>query len=405
MIYKGLIVKHTFLQFTYIVSICLCSVSNADIEFDVWKDGFKREVLAKGIKPSVFEQALGNVEYDPEIIKLDADQPEFTRNIWTYLDNAISNRRIQKGKALLKEYRNLFNQIESEYGVQREILVAIWAMESDYGRNYGNKNVIRSLATLAYHGKRSEFAHTELLYALNIIQNQKINPKRLIGSWAGAMGQPQFMPSSFIRYSVDQNKDGKRDLWKTVPDVLASIANFLAQSGWREGEHWGVEVKLPKPFDWRLNSSSYEMRFIQWRQLGVLRANAKPFEYPQRQASLFIPAGRFGPIFLVTHNFNVIKKYNNSSSYSLAVGLLSQLLAGKEGVHIAWPRENQALSRIQIEEIQRLLSRQGHNSGKIDGKIGAKTREAIRTWQLEQGLAGDGFASTDLLLLLRNGNE
>lgn len=374
----------------------------ADLGFASWRDSFRKIALSKGILPSVFDQSLSNVEYDPSVIKLDSHQPEFTRNIWHYLDNAVSSQRLKKGQHLIEKYKQLFDSIEEEYGVQREVIVAIWAVESDFGKNYGNKQVLRSLATLAYHGKRAEFAQTELLHALEIIQFNKIKPETLVGSWAGAMGQPQFMPSSFVRYAVDQDGDGGIDLWKSVPDVLASIANFLHQSGWRKDENWGVEVSLPKPFDWKLNSSNYELRFIQWKQQGIHTITGKPFSYPQRQASLFIPAGRFGPVFLVTHNFKVIKHYNKSTSYSMAVALLSQLLAGKEGIQIAWPRDDKALSRDQIEQIQRLLNAKGHDSGKVDGKIGSKTREAIRTWQLEQGLAGDGYASQNLLLLLKS---
>ena len=379
----------------------LDSSAYADIEFDSWKARFRQEAIRQGILPAVFDRSIGPIALDPDIIKLDSNQPEFTRHIWTYFDNAISPKRLQKGKKLLQKYRQLFDKLEKQYGVQREILVAIWAMESDFGRNYGNKNVLRSLATLAYHGKRANFAQQELLNALRMIQNKKITPESMIGSWAGAMGQPQFMPSSFLRYAVDYDQDGVIDLWKSVPDVLASMANFLAQSGWRRNEGWGVEVKLPKPFDWRLNSAAYELRFIQWKQLGVSAANGKPYLSPNRLAHLLIPAGRFGPIFLVTHNFDVIKQYNKSTSYALAVAHLSQLLTNGEGFQIAWPRGNKALSREQIVEIQRQLQRAGHDPGGIDGKIGEKTREAIRTWQIENGLAGDGYANKNLLEQLR----
>lgn len=389
-----------YLVIFFIASLIVLRVQ-ADIGFDRWKYNFKQIALAQGITSSVFDRSLGKIESDPDVIKFDSDQPEFTRNIWDYLDNAVSAQRLKKGKNLLKKYQRLFDLIETKYGVQREVIVAIWAIESDFGQNYGNRNVLRSLATLAYHGKRTGFAQKELLEALNIIQNKKIKPASLVGSWAGAMGQPQFMPSSFLRFAVDHNQDGITDLWGSVPDVLASIANFLNKSGWRKGENWGAEVILPKPFDWKLNSSAYELRFIQWKQLGVRNVNGRPFKFPQRQTSLLIPAGRFGPVFLVTHNFNIIKRYNKSMSYSIAVALLSQLLAEKEGIQIAWPREDKALSRIQIEEIQRLLNAKGHDSGKVDGKMGSMTREAIRTWQLEQGLAGDGYASENLLLLLR----
>ena len=377
------------------------STAEESLTFDQWKQLFKNVALQNGILPSVFESALGHVNADPEVLKLDSSQPEFTRNIWDYLDNTISKQRLKKGSKLLKKHAQLFDEIEEKYGVQKETIVAIWAMESDFGRNYGNKNVVRSLATLAHHGKRTEFAQSELLNALSIIQNQKIKSKDLVGSWAGAMGQAQFMPSSYLKYAVDYNKDGKIDLWKSLPDVFASIANFLAESGWRKNEDWGVEVKLPKDFDWKLNTSAYELRFLQWKQLGVNSINARPFPYIQRQASLFIPAGRYGPVFLVTHNFHVIKRYNNSSSYAMGVAQLSRLLEGGESIQTAWPREDKALSYYEIEEIQLRLSLKGHDPGPNDGKMGAKTREAIRTWQLELGVAGDGYANKKLLEQLR----
>ncbi len=369
--------------------------------FDQWKQSFKALALQYQINAEVVNEALDGLKPDSEILKLDASQPEFTRNIWDYLDNAISKQRLKKGSQLLKKHKHLFDEIEQQYGVQRETIVAIWAMESDFGRNYGNKSVIRSLATLAHHGKRSEFAQTELLEALQIIQDQKLDPEKLVGSWAGAMGQAQFMPSSYRKYAIDYNKDGKVDIWTSLPDVFASIANFLAESGWRKDEDWGVEVRLPNDFDWKLNTSSYELRFLQWKELAVNSINARPFPYIQRLASLFIPAGRFGPTFLVTHNFHVIKRYNNSSSYALGVAQLSRLLAGGEGIQTAWPREDKALSYYDIEEIQLRLSLNGHDPGPNDGKMGAKTREAIRTWQLEQGLAGDGYANEKLLQQLR----
>lgn len=390
-----------------LTSICYPLVSTAEHdpkdkhkEFTDWKDRFKQEVLEKGIKESIFNTALHSIKFDPEVIKLDSDQPEFTKNIWDYIDNATSKQRIKKGKKLLKKYKTLFDKLEEEYGIQREIIVAIWAMESDFGRNYGKKNILRSLATLAFHGKRTDFAKEELLAALSIIQEQKLPPKQLIGSWAGAMGQPQFMPSSYLQFAVDYNKDNKIDLWKTLPDVFASIANYLSKSGWRRNEDWGVEVKLPKEFDWRLNTSTYELRFFQWKLAGVERANGKPYDNQQRISALFIPAGRFGPIFLMTHNFSVIKIYNNSSSYALSVALLSKLFAGGESNQIAWPRGDKALSHSEITEIQLRLTIAGHDPGKADGMIGSKTREAIRTWQLEQELAGDGYADSKLLELL-----
>jgi membrane-bound lytic murein transglycosylase B len=368
--------------------------------FEQWKQVFKQEAISEGINSTLFDQAFYKVIPDPVVIKLDTSQPEFTRNIWDYIDNATVGKRLKRGQGLLQKHALLFDEIEKIYGVQREIIVAIWAMESDFGRNYGSQNVIRSLATLAHQArseKREKFAKEELLSALQIIQNNNVKVGSLIGSWAGAMGQPQFMPSSYKKYAVDYNQDGKKNIWETESDVFASIANFLKESGWRELEDWGVEVNLPQDFDWKLNTSAYELRFVQWRFMGVTNSSGQSFKQPQRLASIFIPAGRFGPAFLVTHNFNIIKKYNQSLSYTLAVAQLSRLLAGGESIRIAWPRDDKALSSEQVKEIQTRLNDSNHNSGVVDGKVGSKTREAVRTWQLENGFAGDGYVSIDLL--------
>jgi len=379
-------------------------VAKADAGFEYWKQTFRQQALAEDILENTFNQAILKLTPDPQVIKFDSSQPEFTRNIWDYLNNSTSTARIEKGKALLQQHRALFDQIEKRYGVQREIITAIWAMESDFGRNYGNKNVVRSLATLAYASsseKRADFARDELLLTLKIIQNQKVSDQNLVGSWAGAMGQPQFMPSSYLKYGVDYNRDGKVDLWKTLPDIFASIANFLRESDWRENESWGEEVTLPRQFDWRLNSASYQLRYQQWQELKVSKINQTNYSFPQRQAELFIPAGAKGPIFLVSHNFSVIKRYNQSSSYALAVAQLSNLFGVGEKIRGAWPIQDKALSVEQVKEIQSLLNHEGHNVGVVDGKIGSKTREAIRTWQLENGYVGDGYANIALLSKLR----
>ena len=382
------------------IAICFSSIAKAELGFDNWKQSFRKQALAEGVTTKVFDQTVLNLIPDPQVIELDGNQPEFTRNIWDYLENATSQERIKKGKALMRQHRVLFDKIEKHYGVQREIITAIWAMESDFGRNYGNKNVLRSLATLAYASsskKRAEFARGELLLTLKIIQMERMTSQKLVGSWAGAMGQPQFMPSSYLQYGVDYNRDGKIDLWQTIPDVFASIANFLAESGWRKNETWGEEVRLSKQFDWRLNSSAYQLRFQQWQDLNIKKINGSDFTFPQRQAALFIPAGKDGPIFLVTHNFSVIKRYNKSTSYALAVAQLSNLFGAGDKIQGVWPLADKALSVEQLKKIQTLLNSEGHHAGAVDGKIGSKTREAIRTWQLENGYPGDGYANLSLL--------
>jgi len=393
-------VKILFTYLLFIFVMFSTNIAHADVGFENWKNSFRLEALNNGISTQVFDQTISGLVIDPQIIKLDSSQPEFTRNVWDYINNSTSVARIKKGKAMLLQHRALFDQIEKLYGVQREIIAAIWAMESDFGRNYGNKGVASSLATLAYTGsseKRRDFARGELLLTLQIIQSRKVSSQQLIGSWAGAMGQPQFMPSSYLRYGVDYDRDGRIDLWNSLPDVLASIANFLKGSGWRNNEHWGEEVTLPKPFDWNLNSADFQLPYAQWQEFEVNKLNRTPFNFPQRQASLFIPAGENGPVFLVGHNFSVIKEYNLSSSYALAVAQLSNLFGLGDKIQGAWPVNDNALSTEQVKKIQTLLNSAGHIVGKVDGKIGPKTREAVRSWQLKHGLAGDGYANELLL--------
>lgn len=391
------------------------------LTFNEWKDDFRTKALSQGIQKKTLDKVFKTIKLDLDVLELDASQPEFTHPIWHYLDNATSTKRLKKARKLLKKYRKILEKVELEYGVAQEVIVAIWAMESDFGANYGNKNIIRSLATLAYQGKRADFAEQELLSALLILQSQQLNKKVLLGSWAGAMGQAQFMPSSYLKYAVDYDKDGKRDLWKSLPDIFASIANFLKQSSWAEGEDWGMEVTLLDDFDWHLNTVEHNLEFRKWQRFNIVKAKDKsenkteneenvfPSLSPDldRLARLFIPAGKNGPVFLITHNFDVIRKYNKSNSYALAVAQLSRLLekGDSEKIKANWPREDTPLSYHQKEEIQELLNRAGFDSGKIDGKIGGITKRAIHNWQYKQDIAGDGYASLAVLKALRKQDE
>ncbi len=380
--------------------------------FAEWKQEFRKKAVLNGIQQKTLDKALKHLKPDPNVLKLDSSQPEFTKSIWQYLDNATSKTRLKKARKRLKKHRKILEKVALEYGVSQEVIVAIWAMESDFGANYGNKNVVRSLATLAYQGKRAEFAEQELLSALLILQDQPLGKTSLVGSWAGAMGQAQFMPSSYLKYAVDYDKDGKRDLWKSLPDIFASIANFLSESGWLEQQDWGMEVTLLEGFDWHLNTVEHNLEFWKWQRLNVEKIGSEStnqktaFPFPDRRARLFIPSGKKGPIFLITHNFDIIRKYNKSNSYALAVAQLSRLLERGDSEHIKakWPREDVPLSYHQKQEIQVLLNKAGFDSGKIDGKIGSITQRAIHDWQYKQGLAGDGYANFELLRALRKGN-
>lgn len=372
--------------------------------FFEWQQEFKKVALTSGITRETFEQAFDHLTLNEMVLTLDKSQPEFSRSIWTYVDNATANNRVKKGKLVLKKHRNLFDEVVKKYKIPAALIIAIWAMESDFGGNYGNMKVIRSLATLAYGGQRKQFSQDELLAALRILQKEKLQPDDMVGSWAGAMGHSQFMPSSFEKYAIDFNADGQRDLWHSLADAFASIANYMQAVGWKEGEHWGVEVVLPADFNWqqqaKFNLSNERLTVSEWMLWGIRPASGASFKEIDQLATLFSPAGHQGPVFLVFDNFDAIKKYNLSLSYSLAVGLLASgiasdhdndsLLVGK------WPRNDKSLSRADKIYLQTYLNKEGFDAGKVDGKVGINTRRAIRAWQLKHTLAADGYMSLQL---------
>ena len=384
--------------------LIVASEPNTELSFSEWQQEFKQLALKTGIEEQVFKQAFDQLKPNPTVLKLDRSQPEFSWPIWRYVDNAVSNKRIENGKKILQKHHYLFSEISKEYKVPAEIIIAIWGMESDFGGNYGKMNIIRSLATLAYAGKRKQFAQTELLTALQILQNEKLQADEMIGSWAGAMGHPQFMPSSFQKYAVDFNFDGRRDLWNSLDDSFASIANYLHIAGWKENETWGIEVAFPADFNWQkqaaFNRNNERLTVAEWMLWGIKPISGNDFQNPDQLAQLFFPAGHLGPVFLIFDNFEAIKKYNLSLNYSLAVGLLSSGIAdtssNKALLVKKWPRKDKPLSRKDKIRLQTLLKAKGFNVGEIDGKIGSKTREAIRQWQLKNALAADGYLSLQL---------
>ncbi len=380
------------------------SEANTELSFSEWQQEFKQLALKSGITEEVLELAFDQLKPNPTVLKLDRSQPEFSWPIWRYIDNAVSNKRIEKGKKVHQKHHHLFSEVSREYKIPAEIIIAIWAMESDFGGNYGNMNIIRSLATLAYAGKRKQFAQTELLAALQILQKEKLQAGEMIGSWAGAMGHPQFMPSSFQKHAVDFNFDGRRDLWHSLDDSFASIANYLQATGWKEKETWGVEVIFPADFNWQkqatFNLNNERLTLAEWMLWGIKPISTEDFQNQDQLAELFFPAGHLGPVFLIFDNFEVIKKYNLSLSYSLAVGLLSSGIAeassNKALLLKKWPRNDKSLSRNDKIQLQTQLKEKGFNVGEIDGKVGSKTRKAIREWQLKNALAADGYLSLQL---------
>ena len=370
------------------------------LSFEEWRGLLRSDAIAAGIDPQLFDRAFAGITLDPKVIAADSSQPEFSRPIWEYIDGAVSTPRVAQGRLLKAQHRPTLKAIRSAYAVDHEVLIAIWGLESNFGSNIGNNNVIRSLATLAYEGRRQVFWRSQLLAALQILQNGDSTTQKLIGSWAGAMGQTQFMPTTFNQYAVDFDGDGRRDLWHSTPDALASAAHYLHNSGWDNGQPWGFEVNLPASFDYALADPEVRHSLAQWRALGIAPVNAVDAR-DDNLASLFLPAGHRGPAFLLLNNFRSILKYNNSTAYALAIGLLSDALDGRPGVQAAWPRADRQLGRSERVELQVLLAQNGFEPGPADGIIGANTRKAVRAFQQRQGQPADGYPSFELLQQLR----
>ncbi len=356
---------------------------------------------SRGITRATFERATGGLTPDLSIMDLLDAQPEFTKSPWGYLDLLVDDERIARGRALLAQYATVFAAAERSYGVDRYILAAIWGVESKYGTMGGDRPVIRSTATLACVGRRRNFFRGEFLSALDIVQRGDVPMQRLVGSWAGAFGPTQFMPSTFERYAVDFDGDGRRDIVDSVPDVIASTANNLKSYGWVRGEGWGYEVVLPPHFDYLLAGHSRQMTVRQWQALGIRRAGDKQFPRPSDRAYLVLPAGARGPAFLMLRNFSVIMKYNPSEAYALAIGHLADRLRGGAPFIQPWPRDERVLTVAERYELQQLLARRGFDIGEPDGLLGPRTRVAIRKFQAATGQIPDGFASSVVLDRLR----
>lgn len=366
--------------------------------FADWRAGLRMQAINEGISPLVFEQAFAGVTPDPQVIAADQSQPEFSRPVWEYLDSAVSSWRVARGKALLAEHAKTLQAIEARYQVDPSILVAVWGMESSFGRQIGDKNVIRSLATLAYEGRRSAFWRSQLIAALHILQEGDTSINGMLGSWAGAMGQTQFMPTTYLQYAVDFDGDGRRDIWQSSADALASAANYLNQSGWQPQQTWGFAVQLPRNFDYAIADGVQSKTLAQWQALGISAdTDMSSAQMAQQTATLFLPSGYQGPAYLLLNNFRSILKYNNSSSYALAIGLLANALQGDYSPATNWPKHDRMLSRKERTELQTLLNQLGFDSGKPDGIIGVNSRQAVRSFQQAQGLPADGYPNAQLL--------
>ncbi|EIM74626.1 lytic murein transglycosylase [Nitratireductor aquibiodomus RA22] len=378
--------------------------ASADAGFQRWVQQFRGVAIQNGVSGATYDRAFrGITAPDPEVLEKARYQPEFRAEPWEYFDNRVQEDAIQRGRQLARQWKPWLDRIESQFGVSRYVLLAIWSVESNYGEVLKNERIMRSvprsLATLAYADKRrAKFARQQLIAALKILQTGDIDVGHLTGSWAGAMGHTQFIPTSYQAYAVDMDGNGRRDIWTSIPDALATAANLLRRNGWRAGETWGYETAV-LPGGRKFPGGN--MSLSRWQSIGVVRANGKPFPRPNDSAELKVPDGREGPSFLVTKNFQVIKRYNNSDKYALAVGLLADQIAGYGGLVRDWNRPFERLSYTETEELQKRLGALGYYDGPIDGKIGSGSRAAIRAFQARSGMQQDGHPGKEVLRRLR----
>jgi membrane-bound lytic murein transglycosylase B len=363
----------------------------------LWPDAARR-----GVSRATFETYTRNLTPDLRIMDLMDAQPEFTKAIWDYLDALVNDNRIKRGQEILTQYRSQFDAMERAYGVDRNIVTAIWGIESNFGTAIGDRPVVRSTATLACVGRRQDYFRNEFLATLEILDRGDISPERLKGSWAGAFGPTQFMPTSFRRFAVDFDGDGRRDVVDSPADLIASTANNLKMDGWIPGQPWGYEVVLPAGFDFLLADSAKAMTLREWERRGVVRAGGKAYPRPTDRAYLLVPGGAAGPAFLMLNNFHVLIKYNPAEAYALAIGHLADRMRGEGPFAASWPRQERVLTSAERYELQEHLMRRGFDiGGEPNGRINAKSRNAIKSFQVSQGVVPDGFASASLLERLR----
>jgi len=359
------------------------------------------EAPAKGVTAATFDTATAALQPDMAVIGLLDAQPEFVTPIWDYLAGLVDEERVADGRAMLAQWQAVLARVEAEYGVDPATVVAVWGVESNYGRNFGSRSLLTSLSTLSCFGRRQPYFRGEFFATMKIMQDEHMAPERLVGSWAGAFGHTQFMPSTYLRLAVDFDGDGRRDLVDSVPDALASTANYLRKSNWQPGQRWGFEVKLPAGLDTSGAGRRNKKPMSEWAARGLRQVDGSALPAGATPAGLLLPAGPQGPAFLVTRNFDAIYSYNAAESYALAIAHLSDRLRGGQPFATPWPTDDAGLSRAERRELQTLLIARGYDIGNPDGMIGARTREAIQAVQRELGLEADGRAGQKILTALR----
>lgn len=373
----------------------------ADASFERCIGELRAEAQTRGIRTETFDALTRALEPDRSVLDQLDYQPEFRTPIWDYLSGLVDDERIADGQAMMAQWATTLQEVETRYGIDRATIVAVWGIESNFGRNFGKRPLLASLSTLSCFGRRQSFFRSEFFATLKIIESGDVDAARLTGSWAGAFGHTQFMPSTFARVAVDFDGDGRRDLIDSIPDALASTANFLAQAGWVSGQPWGHEVTLPAGFDFALAGRHNKRSIAEWGRLGVRRIDGLPLEPSTTAAAILLPAGEGGPIFLVRRNFEALYSYNTAETYALAIAHLSDRLRGGGAFVKPWPTDDPGLSRTERREVQALLTRLGYPVGEIDGIIGKTSREAIQDVQKTNGLEPDGRAGRYMLRVLR----
>ena len=369
--------------------------------YDTWLAAFEREALSLGISQRAISAAAPSLTYDQRIVNIDRGQRVFTQTFLEFSDRMAAAYRIQTGGAKIKTYAPVFARIDQQYGVPAPVIVAFWALESDFGANMGNDHSLSSIASLAYDCRRADRFRAQLFDALRLIERGDLRPDEMIGSWAGELGQTQMMPSEYFKYAVDYDGDGKRNLIRSVPDVLGSTANYLIGLGWKHGEPWLTEVRVPANMPWDQADLAIQLPRAKWASFGVTLADGKPLPGDALPASLLLPMGRFGPAFLVYANFQVYLQWNNSLVYSTTAAYLATRIAGAPPLHRGNPPP--ALAFNDMKEMQSILARSGHDVGAIDGFLGLKTRQAVKAMQIKYGLPADSYPTAELLARMRGG--
>jgi lytic murein transglycosylase len=402
--FKGRLIHATIL----LIGLLITTAANAAAPcrtsgpYESWLAAFEHEAVANGVSQRTVSEVAPYLTYDQRIVNIDHGQRVFTQTFLEFSDRMAAAYRIQTGAAKIKTLANVFSRIDQQYGVPAPVIVAFWALESDFGANMGKEKTLSALASLAYDCRRADRFRTQLTDALRLIQHGDLQPDEMIGSWAGELGQTQMMPSEYYQYAVDYDGDGKRNLLRSAPDVLGSTANYLVGLGWKRGEPWLTEVRVPANLPWDQADLAIQLPRSKWASFGVTLADGKPLPADALPASLLLPMGRFGPAFLVYSNFQVYLQWNNSLVYSTTAAYLATRIAGATALHRGNPPP--ALPFNDMKELQSLLAKAGYDVGTIDGFAGLKTRQAVKTVQVKYGLPADSYPTAELLARMRGGH-